>query len=121
MIKQNFIFLDLFNIFNVDGHERFGPYNRINQNGPKEMGWRVTSTRLNLNRDYVKADTPELRAWLRMYNQWKPHLFYDCHTTDGVDHQYDLTYNIDVHWDGFTIPIKNLPCNIKPEQIKGTA
>ena len=32
-------------IFNVDGHERFGPYNRINQNGPKEMGWRTTSAK----------------------------------------------------------------------------
>ena len=41
--------------FNVDGHERFGPYNRVNQNGPREMGWRVTAQNLNLNRDYVKA------------------------------------------------------------------
>ena len=86
-------------IFNVDGHERFGPYNRINQNGPKEMGWRVTATRLNLNRDFVKADAPEMCAWLAMYNQWKPHLLYDCHTTDGVDHQYVLTYKIDTHKD----------------------
>ncbi len=86
-------------IFNVDGHERFGPYNRINQNGPKEMGWRVTSTRLNLNRDYVKADAPEMRDWLTMFNQWKPHLFIDCHTTDGQDFQYVLTYKIDTHED----------------------
>ena len=42
-------------IFNVDGHERFGPYNRINQNGPGEMGWRVNAGNLNLNRDYLKA------------------------------------------------------------------
>ncbi|MCK4776177.1 MAG: peptidase M14, partial [Candidatus Krumholzibacteria bacterium] len=35
-------------ILNVDGHERFGPFNRINQNGPKEMGWRVTAQNLNL-------------------------------------------------------------------------
>ncbi len=84
-------------IFNVDGHERFGPYNRINQNGPKEMGWRVTATRLNLNRDFIKADAPEMRAWLALFNQWKPHLFIDCHTTDGADFQYVLTYNIDTH------------------------
>lgn len=84
-------------IFNVDGHERFSPYNRINQNGPVEMGWRVTATRLNLNRDYVKADAPEMRVWLTMFNQWLPHLFIDCHTTDGQDFQYVLTYNIDTH------------------------
>ena len=84
-------------IFNVDGHERFGPYNRINQNGPSEMGFRVTSQRLNLNRDFVKADAPEMRDWLRMYHQWKPHLLIDCHVTDGMDHQYVIAYNIDVH------------------------
>jgi hypothetical protein len=95
-ILENMI-VAIIHIFNVDGHERFGPYNRINQNGPKEMGWRVTSTRLNLNRDYVKVDAPEMRAWLKLFNQWKPHLFYDCHTTDGQDFQYDLTYNIDTH------------------------
>ena len=41
-------------VFNVDGHERFGQYSRINQNGPEEMGWRTTAQNLNLNRDYVK-------------------------------------------------------------------
>ena len=79
-------------IFNVDGHERFGPYNRINQNGPEEMGWRVTSTNLNLNRDYLKADASEMKDWLKMYNCWDPGFFIDIHTTDGADYQYVLTY-----------------------------
>ncbi len=93
---ENLLFL-IIPIFNVDGHERFSPYNRINQNGPNEMGWRVTATRLNLNRDFMKADAPEMRQWLQMYHRWLPHLFYDCHTTDGMDFQYLLTYNIDEH------------------------
>ncbi|TSA28633.1 MAG: peptidase M14 [Bacteroidetes bacterium] len=79
-------------IFNVDGHERFGPYNRINQNGPEEMGWRVTATNLNLNRDFLKADAPEMKAWLKLYNRWDPDFFIDIHTTDGADYQYVLTY-----------------------------
>ncbi|HET9482053.1 MAG TPA: M14 family metallopeptidase [Candidatus Polarisedimenticolia bacterium] len=79
-------------IYNVDGHERFGPYNRINQNGPKEMGWRTTSRNLNLNRDYVKADAVETRAWLRLFNAWRPDLTIDCHVTDGTDYRYDVTY-----------------------------
>jgi len=79
-------------IFNVDGHERFGPYNRINQNGPEEMGWRVTATNLNLNRDFLKADAPEMKAWLKIYNRWNPDFFIDIHTTDGADYQYVLTY-----------------------------
>lgn len=48
-------------VFNVDGHERISPFNRINQNGPSEMGWRTTAQNLNLNRDFVKADAPEMK------------------------------------------------------------
>jgi hypothetical protein len=83
-------------IFNVDGHERFGPYNRINQNGPKEMGWRVTANNLNLNRDHLKAETPEMKAWLALFNEWLPEFFIDTHTTDGADYQYMLTYLMEV-------------------------
>jgi hypothetical protein len=79
-------------IFNVDGHERFGPYNRANQDGPKEMGWRVNANNRNLNRDYIKADTPEMRAWLALFDKWMPDFFIDTHTTDGADYQYALTY-----------------------------
>ena len=82
-------------IFNVDGHERFGPYNRINQNGPEEMGWRVNAQNLNLNRDYMKADTPEMRAMLRLFTGWLPDLYVDCHVTDGIDFQYDVTYAVE--------------------------
>lgn len=84
-------------IFNVDGHERFGPFNRINQNGPKEMGWRTNATNLNLNRDFLKADAPEMQDWLKLYNEWLPEFFIDCHTTDGADYQYVLTYDMEVY------------------------
>lgn len=82
-------------IFNVDGHERFGPFNRINQNGPEEMGWRTTSLNLNLNRDYLKADAPEMQAWLTLFNTWNPDFFIDTHVTDGADYQYVLTYALE--------------------------
>ncbi|MFZ0391338.1 MAG: M14 family metallopeptidase, partial [Calditrichia bacterium] len=82
-------------IFNVDGHERFGPYNRINQSGPEEMGWRVTAQNLNLNRDFLKADAPEMQAWLRLFNEWKPDFLVDCHVTDGADYQYAVTYDLE--------------------------
>ena len=84
-------------IYNTDGHERVGPYNRINQNGPAEMGWRTTSSYQNLNRDYMKADTPETRAWLSLWNHWKPDLFIDCHVTDGADYRYNITYQHEHH------------------------
>jgi Zinc carboxypeptidase len=84
-------------IYNTDGHERSTPYNRINQNGPESMGWRTTSTYQNLNRDYMKADTPETRAWLRLWNEWQPDLFIDCHVTDGADYRCNITYHHEHH------------------------
>lgn len=79
-------------IFSPDGHERFGPHSRVNQNGPKEMGWRVTATNLNLNRDYAKADAIEMQHWLRTWSAWQPDLFFDNHTTNGSNHQYVMLY-----------------------------
>jgi hypothetical protein len=84
-------------IYNTDGHERSSPYNRINQNGPSKMGWRTTSTYQNLNRDYMKADTPETRSWLHLWNEWQPHLFIDCHVTDGADYRCNITYHHERH------------------------
>ncbi len=82
-------------ILNVDGHERFGPDNRINQNGPQEMGWRTNAMNLNLNRDYLKAESPEIQSWLRLFQEWMPDFFIDCHVTDGADYQYPLTYGME--------------------------
>lgn len=84
-------------ILNVDGHERTSPYNRPNQNGPTSMGWRTTSWNLNLNRDYMKADAPEMKALLQLYKTWQPDFFIDNHTTNGADYQYHITYGIETH------------------------
>jgi hypothetical protein len=77
-------------IFNVDGHERFGPNNRPNQRGPVEMGFRTTGAALNLNRDFVKADAPEMAALLGLWKRWDPTLFIDLHTTDGAKFEHDV-------------------------------
>lgn len=93
-------------IYNVDGHEMASPYNRINQNGPDKMGWRATSAGLNLNRDYMKADAPETRAFLKLWNEWKPDFFFDLHVTDGADFQYNVTYEY-AHFGEVSPHIKN--------------
>jgi hypothetical protein len=79
-------------ILNVDGHERFAATNRINQRGPAEMGWRTSSRNLNLNRDYSKLDTPEIRAVVQALREWAPDLYVDVHVTDGIDYEYDITW-----------------------------
>ncbi len=84
-------------IMNVDGHEYMNPYNRINQNGPEEIGLRATAQNLNLNRDFLKADQPEMKAWLKLFQQWLPDFFIDVHTSDGADYQYVLTYIMEIY------------------------
>ena len=80
--------------YNADGNERLAPQARSRgaQNGPEMVGTRPNATGLNLNRDYMKADAPETRASLAMFNAWDPHVFVDLHTTDGSYHGYALTY-----------------------------
>jgi len=82
-------------IFSVDAHENMSKYNRINQNGPVEMGWRTTSQNYNLNRDWLKADATEMQAMLRLIAEWQPDFIIDSHTTDGADYQYTVTYSVE--------------------------
>lgn len=93
-LLENIILLVL-PILSVDGHERVSRFNRPNQNGPDEMGWRTNSHNLNLNRDYLKADTTEIRAFLKLFHEWLPDLFIDNHTTNGADYQYHITYALE--------------------------
>ncbi|MEO5973492.1 MAG: M14 family metallopeptidase [Sphingomicrobium sp.] len=87
--RADFLFVP---IFNADGHERTSPFNRPNQRGPANQGWRTTAQNLNLNRDYLKADTPEMRAMRGFINRLNPALILDLHVSDGVDYQYDITF-----------------------------
>ena len=82
-------------IYNADGNERFASQsvNRTEQNGPEMVGVRANAQNLDLNRDYVKAEAPETRASLAMFNMWDPDVFVDLHTTDGSFHGYALTYS----------------------------
>lgn len=81
--------------FNTDGHERTGRWNRPNQVGPEETGWRTTSQNLNLNRDYTKADAPEMRAMLRLIDSWDPLVCADLHVTDGSDFEPDISIQVE--------------------------
>jgi murein tripeptide amidase MpaA len=90
--KQVLIFVP---VFNVDGHERFARWNRPNQRGPVEMGWRTTAQNFNLNRDYMKADAPEMQAMLALVNAWDPLTYVDLHVTDGAMFQHDVSIQVE--------------------------
>jgi hypothetical protein len=81
--------------FNTDGHERVGRWNRPNQNGPEVTGWRATAQNLNLNRDYAKADAPEMRALLALVDLWDPLICADLHVTDGADFEPDISLQVE--------------------------
>ena len=87
-------------VFNVDGHERFAKWNRPNQRGPVEMGWRTTAQNTNLNRDYVKADAPEMQAMLALVNAWDPLTYVDLHVTDGAMFQHDVSIQVEPVYSG---------------------
>ncbi|AFL86671.1 putative carboxypeptidase [Terriglobus roseus DSM 18391] len=86
-------------LFEIDGHEDRSPFNRPQQQGPDITGTRPQEQQLNLNRDYLKADAPEMRAFLKLYNDWLPDFMFDNHVTDGADYQYDVTWDMTQHED----------------------
>ncbi|MGE3344206.1 MAG: M14 family metallopeptidase [Vicinamibacterales bacterium] len=81
-------------IFNADGNERFGLRNRGRQNGPiNGMGTRANAQNININRDFMKLESPEGRAFVKLWNDYNPHVGMDLHTSDGSTHAYHLTYS----------------------------
>ncbi len=81
-------------IYNADGNERISLDNRAAQNGPiGGVGRRENAQGLDLNRDYMKLESPEAQALVRLLNRWDPHLTLDLHTSDGSYHGYHLTYS----------------------------
>lgn len=95
-------------VLNPDGHEQFGPNNRPNQRGPEEMGFRTNGARINLNRDFVKADTPEIQAVLGIFRRHDPIVFVDLHATDGAKFEHDIAVLV-------------APIAARPDQLDETA
>jgi dipeptidyl aminopeptidase/acylaminoacyl peptidase len=98
MARDQSIFKDLVvliaPIFNPDGNDRMKKTNRPGQIGPIEgTGIRHNAQDLDLNRDFVKLETPEVRALVRCLNEWDPAVFIDTHTTNGCFHRYLITYD----------------------------
>jgi len=86
-------------------------------NPPGGVGTRNSGEGWNLNRDYMKLEAVESQHLARLYGQWWPHVFVDCHTTDGSIHAYDLNHdalaevaaNIGPTVDEVTAPMDHVP------------
>jgi hypothetical protein len=81
-------------IYNADGNERISPQHRTEQYGPVAgVGTRENAHGLDLNRDHMKLDSAEARAFVGLLNRWDPHVALDLHTTNGSYHGFHLTYS----------------------------
>lgn len=78
-------------MYNIGGALNRGCCSRANQNGPEEYGFRGNERNLDLNRDFVKCDSQNAKAFNRMFSSLKPHVFVDTHTSNGADYQYTMT------------------------------
>lgn len=80
--------------YNADANDMRAKNNRPGQIGPVDgMGQRENAQGFDLNRDYMKLESPEARALIGLMNRWNPACFIDCHTTNGSWHRYQLTYD----------------------------
>jgi dipeptidyl-peptidase-4 len=103
-------------ILNADGNERMSPDNRPGQVGPQRgMGQRANAQDLDLNRDWVKLESPEVRVVTRFLTVWDPHLTIDTHTTNGSRHRYLLTYAAPLIPAGHPAPIRFVRDVMLPE------
>lgn len=94
-ILKNAVFLFV-PIYNCDGNDAWGPAlrNRGHQDGPDPVGERANGQGFDLNRDCIKAESPEFRGVLtNIYGKWDPHVVFDLHTTNGTRHGFLLTYS----------------------------
>jgi hypothetical protein len=78
-------------VYNIGGALRRNSLSRANQVGPEEYGFRANRKNLDLNRDFVKADSKNTLAFYDLFHQWQPHIFVDTHTSNGADYQHRLT------------------------------
>ncbi|MFN8363529.1 MAG: hypothetical protein U0T85_08070 [Cloacibacterium normanense] len=65
---------------------------RANQNSPEEHGFRGNARNFDLNRDFIKNDTENAKAFQEIFHWLKPIYFIDNHVSNGADYQYTFTY-----------------------------
>jgi hypothetical protein len=84
-------------VYNIGGALNRNSTTRTNQNGPKEYGFRGNARNYDLNRDFIKADTRNARAFIDLFQTVNPDLFIDTHVSNGADYQYTLTHLFTQH------------------------
>ncbi len=78
-------------IYNIGGCLNRSANYRVDQNGPEEFGFRGNSQNLDLNRDFIKCDSKDARAFTEIFHLTDPDVFVDNHVSNGADYQHVMT------------------------------
>ena len=78
-------------VYNIGGAHNRSQYNRANQVGPQEQGFRGNAKNLDLNRDWAPMTSLNAQSFAQIFHLWKPNILIDTHTTNGADYQYVMT------------------------------
>ncbi len=107
-------------IFNADGNERIDPDNRRNQKGPeKGVGIRYNGQNLDLNRDSMKLESPEIQGMVQnVLMRWNPALLVDCHTTNGSYHEEPVTFSWPLNPNGSRSILEYMRDRMMPEMTR---
>lgn len=104
-------------ILNIDGNEKISTKNRTNQIGPiNGVGVRYNGQNLDLNRDAMKLETPEIKGVVEnILNEWDPAITVDCHTTNGSFHEEPITFTWMMNPNGDRNLINYMRDNMMPK------
>ncbi len=87
----NNVILAIIPVYNIGGSLNRNSFSRVNQNGPESYGFRGNAENLDLNRDFIKADSKNAFAFEKFFQQLDPDIFIDNHVSDGADYQHTMT------------------------------
>ncbi len=84
-------------VYNIGGALNRNSTSRTNQNGPEAYGFRGNAKNYDLNRDFIKNDTKNSKAFTEVFHLVRPDVFIDNHVSNGADYQYTLTHLFTQH------------------------
>lgn len=91
IILPDNVVLAVIPVYNIGGCLNRNSYSRANQNGPVAYGFRGNAENLDLNRDFIKADSKDAFAFEKLFQWLNPDIFIDNHVSDGADYQHTIT------------------------------
>jgi hypothetical protein len=89
-IPDNMV-LAIIPVYNIGGCLNRSANFRVDQNGPEEFGFRGNSQNLDLNRDMIKCDSKDAKAFIEIFHLLDPDVFVDNHVSNGADYQHVMT------------------------------